>query len=385
MHNLLLSEAEKNKILNQHSNYTKDYVFDFVITENEKYLILFDNVFIKEDGGKCIGTIWENTQIFDELLKESINKLDYINESIVNEFNQISNKIVWKKDEIKKWLNESLTINEEEGFFDKFISGAKEVGGKIMSSISNVAMSAFKQGILPLFRWIRRNATSNIGIVVDAIVAFFSFKVSSVIWFIIAAIDIYEIATGDYDPKEPERMKMPFFYLISDLLSAVLTVGFGVLFKNAVPVIIKQGIIKYPNLIKPLKNLVSKIPFVEKTIVTVLNQIKTKMPQGANVINRILSSMNNVFKRLIDFINRLLSKEGLSAAASGGFALGASKGIEAAINASGQGEKIGRSIAKADNYLQNKAADITGIADIGKLKVSEKSKAAALSFLDNMV
>lgn len=383
MNNLMLSESEKNRILNKHSNHNKDYVFDFVITENQKYLILFDNVFIKDDGGKCIGTIWENTQIFDELLKESIQKLNFINESIVHEFNNICENITWKKNDIKNWITDTTVINEE-GFIDSVVSGAKEVGGKIMSSVSNIAMSAFKQGILPLFRWIRRNATSNIGIVVDAIVAFFSFKASSVIWFIIAAIDIYEIATGDYDPKEPERMKMPFFYLISDLLSAVLTVGFGVLFKNAVPVIIKQGIIKYPNLLKPLKNLVSKIPFVKKTIVTVLNQIKTKMPKGASVINKILSSINNVFKQLIDFINRLLSKEGLSAAASGAVALGASKGVEQLIKASGKGEQLGKEIVKADKYLQNKAANITGIADIGKLKVSEKSKSAALDFLDNM-
>lgn len=382
MHNLILTESEKNKIRNQYSNTTKDYVFDFVITENEKYLILFDNVFIKEDGGKCLGTIWENTNIFNELLLESLQKLNNINESIIDEINRLCENITWNKDEIKNWILDTTLLNEE-GFLDSIVSGAKEIGGKIMSSVSNVAMSAFKQGILPLFRWIRRNATTNVGIVVDAIIAFFSFKTSAVIWFIIAAIDIYEIATGDYDPKEPERMKMPFFYLISDLLSAVLTVGFGVAFKQAAPVIAKSGLVKYPNFVKPLKTLVSKIPYAQKTIVAVLNQIKTKMPTGANIINRILSSINNVFKKLIDFINRLLSKEGLSAGMSGGLALGATKGVEALIGASGKGEYLGSSIAKADKYIQKKAGQITGISDIGKFKVSEKSKAAALDYLDN--
>lgn len=383
MSKLLITETEKNKIRKQYSVTQKDYVFDFVITENQKYLILFDNVFVKDYGGKCIGSIWENTHIFDELLQESINKIDNINESIVNEFNEISKKIVWKKDEIKMWLNEATLINEEEGFFDKFISGAKEVGGKILSTISDVAMTAFKKGILPLFRWIRRMASTNIGIVVDAVIAFFSFKSSAVVWFIIVAIDIYEIATGDYDPADPARMQLPFFYLISDLISAVLTSAAGVIFKKAAPVIAKEGLKQFPNLIDYLKKIILKMPQVESILKNVLNVIKKKMPSGSGILGKIINSIGSVLQKIVDFIKRLLSMEGVKAGASGGVALGITKGVEAAIHASGKGEKLGQSVVNANQYLKNKVADITGVSDIGKLRVDDASRNAILSYINN--
>jgi hypothetical protein len=48
MNNILnISESEKKRILELHNlKQNNDFVFDFVITENEKYLIFFDNVFI---------------------------------------------------------------------------------------------------------------------------------------------------------------------------------------------------------------------------------------------------------------------------------------------------------------------------------------------------
>ena len=326
MHNLILSESEKNKILNQHKTHTKDYVFDFVITENQKYLILFDNVFIKEDGGKCLGKIWENTNIFNELLIESLQKLNNINESIIGEFNRICENISWNKDEIKNWVSETTIINEQ-GILNSIVSGAKEIGGKIMSSVSNVAMSVFKQGILPLLRWIRKNAYTNIGIVVDAVVAFFSFKSSAVVWFLIVAIDIYEIATGDFDPQDTERKNNPYGLLISDALSAIMTTAFGFLFRRLSSNMTKGALKKYPNLIDALKKLLQKIPFIKNNVINVINVVKNKMPKSSTVIGKILSSINNVFNGLINFLRRLLSYEGVEAVASGGIALGIHQGL----------------------------------------------------------
>jgi hypothetical protein len=381
-----LNESEKNRIKSLHNiKNQKDYVFDLVITENNKYLIFMDHVFLPNSNGESIGTIWENTFIFDELLKESIKKIKGINESIENKINAIFENITWKKEDIVEWIKDVDVITEEEGgFLNKLVSGAKNIGGKIVSSLSSMAMSAFKNGVLPLLRWVRRNAQTNIGIVVDAIIAFFSFKSSAVVWLLIVALDIYEIATGDYDPKDPQRMQMPFFYLISDLLSAVLTAGFGVLFKKAAPTIAKEGI-KNPTIKNALIKLIDKIPGAKNSIINVLKTMETKMPTGKSIISKIINSIDNVLSQLINFIRRLFSREGVQAAGSGVVALGASKGVEQLIKASGKGEQLGGAIVKTDKYLQNKAANITGITDIGKLKVSEKSKSSALDFLDNMV
>ncbi len=380
-----LNESEKNRIKSLHNiKNQKDYVFDLVITENNKYLIFMDHVFLPNSNGESIGTIWENTFIFDELLKESIKKIKGINESIENKINAIFENITWKKEDIVEWIKDVDVITEEEGgFLNKLVSGAKNIGGKIVSSLSSMAMSAFKNGVLPLLRWVRRNAQTNIGIVVDAIIAFFSFKSSAVVWLIIVALDIYEIATGDYDPKDPQRMQMPFFYLISDLLSAVLTAGFGVLFKKAAPTIAKEGI-KNPTIKNALIKLIDKIPGAKNSIINVLKTMETKMPTGRAIISKIINSIDNVLSQLINFIRRLFSREGVEAAKSGVVALGAVKGIEYGIEKSGYGKDIGKGIYAFEKNLKNKAAQITGNQNIGKKVTDSESRELALNYLDQL-
>ena len=57
------------------------YVFDFVITEDEKYLIWADNLISKELG--FIGNIWENTWVINEIIKENYkNSANIIEESV---------------------------------------------------------------------------------------------------------------------------------------------------------------------------------------------------------------------------------------------------------------------------------------------------------------
>lgn len=327
-HPFNIQESERNEIKNLY-NFKKEenYVFDFVITENNKYLILMDQVFVANSDGKSIGSIWENTYIFDELLKDSLKKIIGINESIETKINEIFKNISWKKEDILEWVKDSSIITEETNFIDNIISGAKEIGGKVMSSVSGMAMSAFKQGILPALRWIRKNAYTSVGVVVDAVIAFFSFKSTSAIWFLIVALDIYEIATGDFDKNDPNRKNEPYSMLISDLLSAVLTAGFGLLFRKAAPTIMKQGI-KNPNIKNALKKLLDKIPTVKGYIVNVLNVVSKKMPTAKKIIDKIISSIDKVLSNLVLFIRRLFSREGIGAAQSGATAFGVHKGIE---------------------------------------------------------
>jgi len=89
-----LMSFDNNKTLNENydllTNSNDDVIFDFVVTENQKYVIFADNLISKELG--YIGNIWENTWVINEIINENINKgVDVIEESVVN-------SIVWTKE-----------------------------------------------------------------------------------------------------------------------------------------------------------------------------------------------------------------------------------------------------------------------------------------------
>ena len=372
----IISESERNEIRSMYGlKSKKDYVFDFVLTENNKYVILMDQVFVEGGNGKSIGSIWDNTHIFTEILKESISKIETITESVKEEMSTVFESFVWTKEDVTIWVKEDKIIEEQEkSWWEK----TKELGGKVLSGASSIAMSAFKNGILPFMRWIRRNATTNIGIVIDVAVAILSFKSSALVWAVIVLIDIYEIVTGDYDPKEPERQQMPFFYLISDLLAVVLTAGSALLFRKAIPVIVKSGQKGASStIINFMKTILNKLPGVKNTLKTVLETLKKKFPSGGNVISSISRGIETVLSKLEQFIKKLFPALG-----GGVVGLGIVKGTEAAIGALDKEGKLGQTVQKFDKSVQQTVANITGKENIGQLKVDEKSRSAISSALD---
>jgi magnesium transporter len=92
---MFITESERDRIRGLYeTKKSKDFVFDFVLTENEKYVIIMDNVFVAGGDGNTIGSIWEHTYIFNELIKESLNKLgDTITESVRSEVNNVIEEI----------------------------------------------------------------------------------------------------------------------------------------------------------------------------------------------------------------------------------------------------------------------------------------------------
>jgi hypothetical protein len=380
----IITEAERNNIRSLYGlKSKKDYVFDFVLTENNKYVILMDQVFVEGGNGKSIGSIWDNTHIFTEILKESVSKIETITESVKEEITNIFESYTWTKEEIFKWVNEPNMINES--WWDDIKkagsnvwSGVKQVGGKILSGISSLAMSAFKNGILPFMRWIRRNATTNIGIVIDVAVAILSFKSSALIWAVIVLIDIYEIATGDYDPQEPERQQMPFFYLISDLLAVVLTAASALIFRKAIPIIVKSGQ-KGANstILGFMKTILNKLPGVKNTLKSVLETLKKVFPSAGNITSSIGRGIDNVLLKLEQFIKKLFP-----ALVGGVVGLGIVKGTQALIGAADPEGKLGQKVQKIDKTLQQTAAKMTGNQNIGQLTVDDKSAKAIDAAID---
>jgi hypothetical protein len=96
---LLISESERNRIKSLY-NVQKNgkFVFDFILTENNKYVILMDQVFVEGGGGKSIGSIWEHTYIFTEILKETISKVETLTENVKKVSpNGLKKKMSWLK------------------------------------------------------------------------------------------------------------------------------------------------------------------------------------------------------------------------------------------------------------------------------------------------
>ena len=165
----IITESERNHIRKIYGlTPQKEFVFDFVLTENQKYLIIMDQVFVNGENGNTIGTIWENTYIFNELINESLLKIETLSESVKTQITESINDFVWTKEIVQEWVKDKNVILE--GWYDNFKSGASNLVTKIGQGAMNVVGTIFKQGVLPTLRWIRRNAYTNIGMVIDVVV-----------------------------------------------------------------------------------------------------------------------------------------------------------------------------------------------------------------------
>ena len=171
---------------------------------------------------------------------------------------------------------------------------------------------------------------------------------------------------------------MPFFYLISDLLAVVLTAGSALLFRKAIPVIVKSGQKGASStIINFMKTILNKLPGVKNTLKTVLETLKKKFPSGGNVISSISRGIETVLSKLEQFIKKLFPALG-----GGVVGLGIVKGTEASIGALDKEGKLGQTVQKFDKSVQQTVANITGKENIGQLKVDEKSRSAISSALD---
>jgi hypothetical protein len=322
--NIIITESEKNRILNlygrtkineSYSNLNKkqDFVFDFVLTENKKYVIIMDEVFATYSKGKSIGSIWENTHIFNELINESLNKLgNNITESVRHEVDNILENVKWTKENISKWITDSPILSEQ-SVWDTI----KASGSKIVDSLGKGMEGIFKEGVLPFLRWVRRGLQTGVGMVIDIVASILLVKSNMVVWLLVCALDIYEIVTNDYDPKDPERKESPYMGLISDMISALFTAAAGKLFSKAVPQIQKAGIQKAsPTIIRMLETLSNKIPTLNGQIKNATTLLAKKF-KGDGVISTILRSIDNVLLNLENFVSKLLSKQGAKAVATG--------------------------------------------------------------------
>ncbi len=366
----IISEQEKNRIKSLYGILPKenDFVFDFVLTENNKYLIIMDQVFVAGGDGNSIGSIWENTHIFNEIIKESIGT---INESV----NEIISNIEWKKELVSEWLKDKTVINE--GLWDNIKSGISNVASKIGNAAVEAAKTVFNKGVLPALRWIRRGLYTSIGIVIDVVVAILAAKTNAIVWFVIVLLDIYEIVTGDYDPQDPGRMKLPFFFLLTDLLGCVFSGATALAARKVAPSIAKNGLSKAaPQLVKPAETLAQKIPTLEGQLGGVATTLGNKLgPSSLGVISKIKNGISRVLQQFREFLLKLISKQGAVAVGTGVAVLGASELAGKAIGSLDSQGKMSEYITKFDT----KAKEVTGFGEYKPTQADDDAIMASLA------
>ena len=365
----IISESERNQIRSMYGlKPEKDFVFDLVITENEKYVIIMDQVFTKDSEGVSIGSIWENTHIFNELIKESFKDL---NESIQNELTNIIQDVKWTKDLVNEWLKEKPVLIET--WFDDLKSGTSSLVSKIGNTAVEMAKSIFTKGVIPALRWVRRGLYTGVGIVIDVIVSILAAKTNAVVWFVIVLLDIYEIATGDFDPQDPQRMQLPFFFLFADLLGCIFTGVAALGAKKAAPAIMKQGIEKAaPSLAKTARSMGQKIPGLKSQLKNVASGLEKGLgPKSTGVIGKIKGFIDGILDELIKFIPRLFSKQGVKAGVTAGAVAGVGHVVSKGIEKVDKDGRVGKSILSFDDKMRT----TTGL---GSLNVSDAEGNAIL-------
>lgn len=354
---LLTNYNVKNTLTENVEKLNNDqFVFDFVLSENNKYLIIMDQLFVANGDGNSIGSIWENTHIFNEILIESINNVATLTESIKTDLVSKITNIKWSKEIIKESISTNIILEQEKSLWDSFTSGVSNLADKIGQANIELITKIFNQGVLPFLRWVRRSAYTNIGLVIDVVMSFLAVKSSAIVWGIIVLLDIYEIATGDYDPQDSDRKMLPYLLLIGDVLAFLFSGVISVTWKALAKQIHTQGIKKVaPKFIPYLEKLAEKIPSLKSMLTPIANTLTQKFG-SSGIISLIIRSIDKILGGLMDFLNKLFSREGLKATLSGVAVLGTVKGAEHYMNNMSQenSEKMATKLVDFDQKMRNR-------------------------------
>ena len=374
-----LINFDSKKTLNENTldllpKYDDSYVFDFVITENQKYMIFADNLVSKDLG--YIGNIWENTWVFDELIEENFKNFKDVLEE------QTAKSIVWTKE---LFLETLLSISSEElldeqlwnwvkGKAKSAWKGVKKAGQYLAKGITDLAKKVLMQGVLPALRWIRRNAYTAIGTVVDVVTAMIPYTTGAnkLVWAIIVILDIAEIISGNFDPKDEERKQDPYAGLLTDLISFAFAAAAGLASKTAIRAV-KAGKPVSKFLTNTLTKVKGILPSVSSSLKSFGNLIVKYIPGAKKIVNLVMSGINKVLSGLDKFISQLFSKQGAAAAVTGLVVAYISKPVVLGIGDTGQ------DVAKMNQYFR----EIHNTYVPEKFKIDPKKMPTGSSFDKN--
>jgi len=318
---LFMMNYDSRKTLTENKEFLpmieEGYVFDFVITEDEKYLIWADNLISKELG--FIGNIWENTWVINKIIKENYKTgANVIEESVLD-------SIRWTKDlflESLSLINDDELINEQWDWIKNKAksawSGVKKVGSAIASGAAELAKKALMNGFLPALRWIRRNIYTTAGTVIDVVTAMIPVTTAAnkIVWAMIVILDVFEIISGNFDPDEVERQQDPYSGLLIDLISFAFAAAAGLTAKTAMRAA-KAGKPMSGFLKNTLTKLTKSLPGISSSLSSFGNLIIKHIPGAKTIVTKVISGFNSIIKGVDKFISQLFSKQGATAVVAG--------------------------------------------------------------------
>ena len=379
MNNLMLSESEKNRILNLHQNHL--IVESIVITDwlspDEKYCIFLDDLYDINNKVK-IGNVFENFDHFIFFLRHCYEKAEYLSEGlrknllesvntfIITESNQDMSLIKpYIKNIIQEWTGNPF---DKEFYTGKNWSDAWE-GGKekiksgwegLKKANSNIKdgqwAEAFKiigKGVLYLTRKLRDLLYNPIGLVLDAILLATGIgKVAqSIIWGIVVLLDIYEFVTGDFEDKNM-AMGWRLFFFGTDILGLVTA---GIAAKTAKSVATKlmgsfgksekglQTALKNsPEMTKAAEQMLKSTSGASSTMQKVALHLQKNSPKIYSFFKVAFNGLNRFLKILIKTLSSVLNLPG--------------KAVEKILPTSLKGTKKLSGISAAANVIVPQAA-----------------------------
>jgi hypothetical protein len=302
-------------------------LFDFVICESAGFVIYMDHVFSKKHG--FIGDLWENTWVFNEIIKENINKYSsVIIENVKKDFDTLLYSIQWTKEFVSECMLDN-TIQEgfilDEQFFDKLKSGISSATSAISKGVKGAVNYVGDFGkklltgpILGSLRWIRRNIYTNAGMIIDIVTSMLpaTTGINKIVWVMIVILDIWEIATKNFDPKDTDRLQNPYMFLITDLIGATFTVFAGNTAKQSLKAAAKGGKKLPSQVAKFLDGILKQAPKLKSTLTSTGRWLSKNMPTIKKIVDVVLGFVDRVLQGVVDFIKQLLSRQGATAVAT---------------------------------------------------------------------
>jgi hypothetical protein len=228
-------------------------------------------------------------------------------------------------DHLKK-IDASLSTGYQSNKFlkatGKVVDAGAKVGGVVLSGLSaatkKIIEPILKKGVIPLLRWIRRNAYTAIGIVVDVVTAMIPYTtaLNKFIWGLIVSLDLYELIVGESDPKDQERNQNPYMFLIIDLISFLFSSAVGQTTKVGLKAA-TAGTKASSGVAKILKSLLNKLPSLKRGLKGISDLFAKKMPGAYKVFEMVFRGVDKIIMGVETFIRQLLSKRGAMALATG--------------------------------------------------------------------
>jgi hypothetical protein len=343
------NEKETISSLYQNNNglTIESIVFKDWLSPDYKYAIILDELYDLEER-KGLGNIWEDfsnlttflKHIFEvsknipqelkESAKEFLGSLVIVENNNIYERKLIIQQLVNEQNWLQQFGNWAANKGKEAvagvaDFAKKSYDGAKKLIGNISQGEWTKVLDLVKKGVLYVARSIRNAMYHPVGLVLDGILVATGIGkgVQWVPWAIVVALDIYELATGDYQqPDEPMWLKLLF--LGCDIIGLVFAGGAAKAAKTLINSTLKgvrttkeaaKIVAKTPGLKSIIQKIASALGSVGTKMGQAVSFLKSKFPKGAQFIESIMGKLSGFVKKLSDSVNGLLGRSIASAEA----------------------------------------------------------------------